>query len=381
MFDPSLLLAGSATSLLTVEGIWTVARMKAPVEESSTNPQNQITRENICVVFPCYKDVVEISKWLAWGDSSTRFIIVEDIHNGNRSRDPRVAIYQRNHRNGFKAGAINFALEELVKLSQGNPAYFDYILFFDADHVPLEPLARVRSELRKLEQPVVAQFFWYDGLPRKRAIDCLTYSARIYANYNAYNRAKSKGGFSNLTGSAMAISFPLILKGLRFPDSITEDYALSLALIGGKHQLEVIPLVISFGKSPKNFKEFVRQQERWAEGTIRDAIDNFHVLKRLSWEGRADFLLHANMYAQALWILVSAMTLFFLGIRLDLIAVILMGFQLGTFLATMREAPKRFWPYYLVLNYVLAPFQIYACMKGLVKTTGRFYRTPKFGGT
>jgi cellulose synthase/poly-beta-1,6-N-acetylglucosamine synthase-like glycosyltransferase len=373
----SLLLAGSAASLLTVEGIWTAARMKEPQAELEQVAIKSQT-EKICVVFPCYKDVVDIKKWLAWGDEWTRFVIVEDVHNGNILMDPRrVVILKRDNRNGFKAGALNHALNYLVDLHEKDPSYcFDYVMFFDADHIPLEPLWKIQAELRKTKG-VVAQFFWYDGLPLRGPLDWLTFSARYYSNYNIYNR---RNGFPNLTGSAMAVPFDLVLQGLRFPESITEDYALTLMLKHAEIPVQVIPLVISIGRSPRNFREFVRQQERWAEGTVRDAIDHMYILKRIGWKARADFFLQANMYAQGVWIVISAIALFLLSVGIDYIALSLMAVQLVTYLATLRQAPKKYWPVYVVLNYIMIPFQVYACLKGVWKTNGRFYRTPKSGG-
>ena len=280
------------------------------------------------------------------------------------------ALLQRNNRAGFKAGALNAALDHLVSKRE----QFSFILFFDADHVPRASLSLLRSRLASPGFPRVAQFFWDDGLPLEGPIDWLTYSARHYSNWNIYNRS-----FTNLTGSAMAIDYSLIVQGLRFPDSVTEDYALSLALAKAGERIEVVPLVLSIGKSPKDFRAFVKQQMRWAEGTIRDAIDNAHLLKDLGWSGKMDFILHANMYAQGIWILLSAISLFLLGVRIDYVALALIAVQLVAYFATLRKAPKRFWPFYFVLNYVMAPFQIYACVKGLLQVSGHFRRTVKFG--
>ncbi len=220
----------------------------------------------------------------------------------------------------------------------------------------------------------MVQFFWDDGEPLHSAIDWLIYSSRYYSNWNIFNR-----NFRNLTGSAMAIRYDMILQGLRFPDSITEDYALSLALLKAGLAIDVVPLTISIGKSPRNFDAFIRQQNRWAEGTIRDALDNCSALKEMEWSARMDFILHVNMYAQGVWIIAATMGLFLFSINIDVIAIGFMAVQLVSYFATLRKAPKKYWPLYFLLNYVMVPFQTYALIKAFVKASGRFYRTQKNG--
>ncbi len=106
-------LAATATVMLTGEGIWMLSRMKDPARKEEEKEVN-LQHKKICVVFPCYKDIVDISQWLAWADASVEFLIIEDVHNRNLSSDERVTVLQRNNRNGFKAGALNAALDYLV---------------------------------------------------------------------------------------------------------------------------------------------------------------------------------------------------------------------------------------------------------------------------
>ncbi|MDE1823593.1 MAG: hypothetical protein KGH50_04680, partial [Candidatus Micrarchaeota archaeon] len=144
-------------------------------------------------------------------------------------------------------------------------------------------------------------------------------------------------------------------------------------------RVTVIPYVLCIGASPKNLKVYVKQQIRWAEGTIRDARRYF--LKTmfndtLTAYDKWDFLMHANMYVQGLYLLVN-------------VGVLLAGYGVGSFLApiilfqgiayfkTLAKTPKRYWATYFLLNYFMALVQVYAFLKAIFMNTGSFYATDK----
>ena len=84
------------TVMITGQGIWSAYMSVEPEDNKKTQEgtQGQIKgdkgKKDVVLVFPCYKDVVEIDKWLAWSKDVKKLIIVEDVYNGNKSKDPRV---------------------------------------------------------------------------------------------------------------------------------------------------------------------------------------------------------------------------------------------------------------------------------------------------
>lgn len=360
------ILSAVPTGMMTLQGIWnlhTTLDLKIKFKEQKEEKNNK--KKKVCIIFPCYKDVVAIDKWLDWSSNVTEIIIAEDIYHHNFSKDPKVKILTRKHRNGFKAGALNMAIDYILE----NKIACDYIFFFDADHIPTQ--IKLDDIDKYLHKPVI-QFFWDDGQPYMTAIDNLTYSARYFSNVNNYNRR-----FKNLTGSAMAFDIEVFKNGFRFPESITEDYALTLDLIERTNdKVTVIPITISVGKAPKSFKTFIKQQNRWAEGTVRDA--------RLMWakvripiEERIDWFMQINIYLQGLWFF-TAIILFLSGLLLaSWLVLFLILLQLVCFYSQLRKAPFKFWLYYFLLNYVVMVPQTMAVIRGILNEDGYFDKTHK----
>ena len=217
-------------------------------------------------------------------------------------------IIHRADRSGFKAGALNNVLDILTE--RGDK--FDYIMVFDSDHIPYN---KSINEIYGYLNKELIQFFWLDGLPLETPLNWLTFSSRYFSNWNIYNRK-----FPNLTGSAIAIRYDLVKEdGLRFPETITEDYALTLLTVSHRMlKVTVMPYVLSIGSSPRSFRVFVKQQTRWAEGTVRDARKYFMRIitsNTTTIPGKVDFLFHVNMYLQGIWMLITYAVLLFYGFR------------------------------------------------------------------
>lgn len=362
-----------ATVMLTLEGAWILytTREDPKAKALLTTPSFTKRRKKICLLFPAYKDEVRLESWLKWAQGEdVTFVIAEDMTRKNE-RYKDVAMYMhRDNRDGFKAGAINYVLDQLM----ARDVKFDYIIIADADHVPFNN--SIKEIYGYLNHDLI-QFFWYDGLPLNSALTWLTYSSRYFSNWNLYNRK-----FPNLTGSGIAISYKFVSAGLRFPQSITEDYALTLATVDKSSvRVTVIPYVLCIGTSPKNFRVYVKQQLRWAEGTIRDAKRYFVKTMfndTLTAQDKWDFLMHVNMYAQGPFLVIN-------------IAVLLAGYGVGSFIApiilfqgiayfkTLSKTPKRYWATYFIMNYFMALVQVYAVARALFVNKGNFYATDKTG--
>jgi len=128
-------------------------------------------------------------------------------------------------------------------------------------------------------------------------------------NGKIYNVYISNHGFPLFTGSSGIIRGDLLLK-YKFADgvftehqSITEDWELSIRLqrdgyyIFATHQLE------TWGRPPETLKAYLRQQERWAEGTIRDIKYHFWNImknKNLGFTEKFGFMFQGGHYIGAL---------------------------------------------------------------------------------
>jgi len=124
-------------------------------------------------------------------------------------------------------------------------------------------------------------------------------------NGKTYRVYISNHMFPLFTGSSGIIRGDLLLK-YKFADgiftehqSVTEDWELSIRLqrdgyyIFATHQLE------TWGRPPETLKAYLRQQERWAEGTIRDIKYHFwNVMKNknLRLAEKFGFMFQASHY-------------------------------------------------------------------------------------
>jgi cellulose synthase/poly-beta-1,6-N-acetylglucosamine synthase-like glycosyltransferase len=361
-----------ATALLVIEGLWIVYTTRTPKNAGAmmTTPATYGTRRKICIIFPTYKDVVDLDKWLEWSKGEpVKYVIAEDGTKNNDRWIGKATVIHRTSRSGFKAGGVNHTLDVLVESGEN----FDYVMLFDSDHIPYN--SSIKDIYGYLNKEFI-QFFWLDGLPLTSILNWLTYSSRYYSNWNLYNRA-----FPNLTGSAIAIRYDLIKEdGLRFPETITEDYALTLFTIyRRKLRVTVIPFVISIGSSPLNFNVYLKQQLRWAEGTIRDGKRFFwNVLssKTIKLRGKLDFLFHMNLYLQGVWTIFT-LSLLITGLGISVVMIPLLIFQAIAYFRTLAKTPKRYWPVYFFLNYFMALVQFYALLRGLFLKKGHFVVTQK----
>ncbi len=368
------ILATIATALLTVEGVWILWTVRQPklANVIMTTPAYG-KKKKICVIFPSYKDVVDMDKWQEWGrGEDVKYIIAEDITNNNAVNKKKARLIRRNVRSGFKAGAVNNVLDQLCEQDE----HFDYVMIFDADHVPYNNSIK---EIYGFLNKEVIQFFWLDGLPLETPLNWLTWSSRYYSNWNIYNRA-----FANLTGSSIAIRFDLIKQDhIRFPETITEDYALTLQTIyQRKLRITIIPYILSVGSSPRSFHGYVKQQTRWAEGTVRDAMHYFGVVigsPLVSFRGKLDFMLHVNMYLQGLWMMINYALLLAGGVY-TIMVIPIVAFQAVAYMRTLAKTPKRYWLVYMALNYYMAVVQIYALARALTIPRGTFNLTDKNAG-
>lgn len=349
--------------LLTIEGLWQVYTRRQKSVYIRVKPEKQ----RFLVLIPTYKDRVNVQSWKdALEPFDATLAIVEDGEKTHAKED--VMYFHRRSRDGFKGGAINYVLETLRQLDMK----FDWVLIFDADHEPKKPELQVYLYYLSTTNSKVVQAFWEDGLPLKKWFHWLLWSGRQNSNWNLYNRS-----FRNLTGNGVAIHWELIEEGWYFPESITEDYALSLQLVASGYKIDVFPLSVSIGKAPESFKSFLRQQLRWAEGTLRDSLRNFNsVWQGLRWKERVEFLLHINLYFQGLWLFVVLTTTLISGsfAVLGVLGII----QALCYFNLIASGKLRYLPLYFASIYILMFVQIYAFLRA-VTTDGHFIVTEKVG--
>lgn len=181
-----------------------------------------------------------------------------------RAGGVNVVHLRRDHRAGFKAGALAHGLAR---------ASGDFIAIFDADALP--PRDFLRRTLPHFADPQVAfvQARW-DHLDRDYSLFTLLQSISIDAHFKVEQYARSRAGYwFNFNGTSGVWRKAAIedAGGWR-ADTLTEDLDLSYrAFLRGWRAVYVDDLTVP-AELPASFAAYRRQQHRWARGSLECAL-------------------------------------------------------------------------------------------------------------
>lgn len=335
-------------------------------------------------------------------------ILVDDSTDGSMEilepwrQVDRFKIIHRDTRDGFKGGALTYALRAMDPRTE-------YVAIFDADAVPFPDVLRD-----------LLHHFYVDGDPRPRPIpevgavqsyqwhvlnkneSWLTAAVRTeYAGSYMIERPFQQvlGSMKMIAGTAYMIRAGL-LRELGWGRSLTEDWELTLRLYARGYKVVYTPYAETPAECVATFGRLARQRMRWAEGHSYNVNKWFLTIlrsPRLSLLEKAEFIYYGFYYLQsALFILGSAAWLvseIVLQVRIpewtamlgwsllfsNLFSLPLMN--LGGLL--LEGSPRRDYQGVLgavILSFALVPFQAWASVKGLFeRKEGGWFRTPKTG--
>jgi cellulose synthase/poly-beta-1,6-N-acetylglucosamine synthase-like glycosyltransferase len=206
------------------------------------------------------------------------------------------------------------------------------------------------------------------------------------------------GAMKMIAGSVFMLRAD-VLRRLGWTTSITEDWDLTLRLYLSGYKVVYTPLIQAPAEIPTTIPRLMRQRMRWAEGHTFAVKRYFSRVLRspmLNLREKMEFLYFAPYYLQSLFFLVGSLcwfvadllaqyppfwnaTLGWCLLLSNLFALPLMGLM-GLFLekSVLEDGEGIF--YFIALTYIIAPFQAYAALKGLLeKEEGTWIRTLKTG--
>lgn len=368
------------------------------------NVVQRLLEASTALAYPNYEVVVI--------DDSTdeTAVIVDRFKIAWQKENPYLKIIHRGRREGFKGGALNFALRVTDPRAE-------YVVVFDADFVPppdtilklVEYFSRNgtngdpngngdHSRYKDGDLAAVQGYQWHT-LNRTESWLTMAVSCEFSGNYMVDRTFEEiAGAMKMIAGSVYAIRTD-VLRKFGWSHSLTEDWELTLRLYASGYKVLYTPLVQVAAECPSTLGRLFRQRMRWAEGHTFNVKKHFFPMlasPKLTRREKVEFLYFAPYYIQSLLLILGTAFWFtsdLLATHLpfwtelfgwslvatNLIALPLMS-TTGLILERRAKTDYRGVFGQVVLAYALAPYQAYASLKGLVEAReGNWVRTLKTG--
>jgi cellulose synthase/poly-beta-1,6-N-acetylglucosamine synthase-like glycosyltransferase len=332
---------------------------------------------------------------------------------------PRVKISHRTTRTGYKGAALQQALSVTDQRAA-------FILVFDADFIPypdsivqflkyfqkacgtlefnseLNSGSGISSNEQKQAGSNIAAVQGYQWHVLNKSENWITRGVRSeYAGSYVIERSGAElyGGLKQISGSVYMIRRD-VLQGIGWGTSLTEDFELTLKLYERGYKVVYTPYIQAPAEAVSTIKRLIRQRMRWAEGhsfNIKRMFGKLLFSPRLTLSEKLEFLYLSPYYLQAAFFIIGTLCWFasevifqtrlpfwtevwgWSLVATNLFALPLMN-MVGLFMEETQEKDYLGLFSFIVLSYVVAPFQAYAAVKGFIeKTEGPWFRTPKTG--
>jgi cellulose synthase (UDP-forming) len=210
-----------------------------------------------------------------------------------------VTCITRRRAGGHKAGNINHALQ-LTRAP--------FVAVFDADHVPHPDFLRqTMGYFADTKTGFVQTPQFYKNRDANAVATAAWEQQELF--YGAICQGKDRVNATFLCGTNMVIRRAALeeVGGIR-EDNIAEDIITSLFLHRRGWNSVYVPTVLAEGLAPEDMYSYVRQQFRWARGSLEIVFRHNPLFWReLSWSQRIQYLASASYYLSGLVVLMNAL--------------------------------------------------------------------------
>ncbi|MCK4952537.1 glycosyltransferase family 2 protein [Candidatus Bathyarchaeota archaeon] len=382
--------------------IFTFIVLKSKVKSNPIKHINNKSSGFVTVLLPIYNEpnVVDrlLSACTSFNSPPYEVIVINDSDDGVTTRKleawrdhPRVKIIHRSTRKGWKAGAMNVALDNVDPKST-------HVLIFDADFVPPSDLASRFLERFNDDTVSVVQGCQRHDLNAEE--NWVTKSVRAWFSlYNVIelNGQNQLGLFVPLTGSVF-MARTEVLKKLKFEEVTDEDWNLTMRLYEHGYKIDFDPTLVASGECPNTLRRLFKQHARWAEGHSRTFTDHFFKIWRskfLTLKEKIDFVFMGCTFLNCILVVVltaaTLITMLFpqqylpnplVQTSMILLLASIPSAIVASITALLKEGARKDLkkiPYAWLASYVVTPVVAYAALKGLITKKGFFHRTYKTG--
>ncbi|UCF60250.1 MAG: DUF2341 domain-containing protein, partial [Anaerolineaceae bacterium] len=378
----------------------------------------------ICIQLPLYNEMEVVDRLLTACtnlDYENYEIIVADDSTDETTQilqerwesHPRVKLSHRIDRSGFKGGALQIAVQRMDPRTE-------FVAVFDADFVPPPDILHqflayfyglngsngnhisedaTHVSLADDKVAVVQGYQWH---MLNASENWITRGIRTeYSGSYVIERTGQElfGSMKMISGSVFMIRADVV-KQVGWKTSITEDWELTIRLYLAGYKVLYTPFIQAPAECVASFKQLTRQRMRWAEGHTFNVKKYFmEVLRstKINLREKLEWVYFAPYYLQAAFFLVGTgawlISDFILKARIPFWTrslgwslVFVNGFSLILMNVTglfLERGVRRNWRgllSFVLLTYLLVPYQAYAALKGLFEPhEGGWHRTQKTG--
>ena len=382
-------------------------RYKKKISKCPLNGDLVEKRPFVTVMVPTYneRNVVErvLRACLSLDYDNYEILVVDDSTDETLEilkrweRHPRIRVIHREHRKGWKGGALDEGLKHVRPETE-------FIMVVDADCIP--PRDAIQRMLSCFISDKVAAVQGYQYTVLNADENWITRAARTLmstAYAVDYAGRFASGAAPQLGGGLMMVRCDVLDEIGGFGTSITEDYDMAVRIYTHGYEVFFLEDLKVLTECPSTFRNFVGQMCRWIEGRARDFKRNLKAIlssRKLSAKRKLDLVLDGlTNFAgfMTLFSFAASIVSMLLGlsvpnilevlglpwpIQLATTIYVLVSYPIVQYVALKKEGVKRTSRWLascLIAMAAVAPFAVKALFKGLFLQATSFFRTYKTG--
>jgi len=271
----------------------------------------RINYPSVLILIPVYNEPISIIKRMVealhkidYPKNRLHIYLLDDSNpkitdrNGEICKLNGCKIIKRKNRKGYRAGALNNAINSL----NGNS--IDYLVVLDADHKPYPNIVkRLVSAIEKSKYDIVMFPQFFENMNE----NSIAFSASMgqYFDYYFNRKGRSVSNSTFCVGTNWIGKFGKIASSGGFVESIVEDLATSMMKFHPRGmRIGIIYEKLASGLAPDSIRSFRDQQYRWSKGAFELFPKYLKTFGKLTWSQRFDYL------ATIVWYLIGITTIF-----------------------------------------------------------------------